>query len=521
MSGSAPTTTELELTLHLTDAELCTELAQHSEGRVRHDYAAGALRIGALALRQAQSRIDAERVRAEGDRLIENLGSALAEHQRGVSEQVSASLKEYFDPQSGRFNERIERLVRKDGDLESVLRSQIGGEGSELARTLANHLGDHSPLMQLLDPAASEGLFGSLATALEKTLSAQRERILSEFSLDNEGGALARLVAELTQHHGEVGEALEKRIDAVIGEFSLDRDDSALSRLVSRVEQAQRQISSEFSLDQEGSALARMRRELLEIAERQGKANERFYGEVLEKLAEMTARKQEAARSTRHGDEFENILFAWIEARSQRAGDIATFCGNQVGRIKNCKTGDVKIELGIEHVAAGARIVVEAKEDASYKLPDALAELEEARKNRDAGVGLFVFSAVSAPPGLEPFARHGDDIVIVWDAEDPRTDVVLTAGISVAKALCARARVQGAAEAADFEAIERAIFEIQKQASTLDQISTSAQTIKNGSEKILERARIMREALAQQIAVLTGGVHDLKSALHGADQTSK
>jgi hypothetical protein len=403
--------------------------------------------------------------------------------------------------------------VRKDGELERVLRSQIGGDGSELARTLASHVGEHSPLMQLLDPAASEGLLGSLAAALEKTLGEQRQRILCEFSLDNDEGALARLVAELTQHHGEVAEALRERIDAVVGEFSLDREDSALSRLVGRVEQAQRQISSEFSLDQEGSALARMRRELLEIAELQSKANERFYSEVLEKLAEMTARKQEAARSTRHGEEFEKAVFASIDAHCQKGGDIATFCGNQVGRIKNCKTGDVEIELGAEHVAAGARIVVEAKEDASYKLRDALAELEQARKNRDAGVGLFVFSAATAPAGVETFARHGDDIVVVWDAGDPRTDVVLTAGLSVAKALCARARVQRAAEAADFEAIERAILDIEKQASGLDQISTSAQTIKNGSEVILKRARIMREALSEQISVLTDGVQDLKAVL--------
>ena len=42
----------------------------------------------------------------------------------------------------------------------------------------------------------------------------------------------------------------------------------------------------------------------------------------------------------------------------------------EVGHIKNCKIGDVEIELCAEHVAAGARIVVEAKEDASYKLKD-------------------------------------------------------------------------------------------------------------------------------------------------------
>ena len=95
------------------------------------------MKIGSLALEQARGRIDAERVRAEGDRLLENLGRSLAEHQRSVADQIGTCLKDYFDPESGRFNERVERLIRKDGELERLLRSQIGSEGSELAQTLA------------------------------------------------------------------------------------------------------------------------------------------------------------------------------------------------------------------------------------------------------------------------------------------------------------------------------------------------------------------------------------------------
>lgn len=246
----------LDLTLHVTDAELCGELEAHAEGRARHDYSVAALKIGALALRHAQGRIDAERIRNEGDRLIAELAHRLHEHGRAVNEQVASRLQEYFDPKSGRFNERVERLVTKDGELEALLRGQLSGDSSELARTLAAYVGEHSPIMQILDPSTTKGLVGSLAQSVETTLNEQRERILNEFSLDNGDGALARLVRELGERHGEVGEALEKRIAEVVSEFSLDREDSALSRLVRRVETAQRQISKEFSLDEEGSALA-------------------------------------------------------------------------------------------------------------------------------------------------------------------------------------------------------------------------------------------------------------------------
>jgi hypothetical protein len=42
-----------------------------------------------------------------------------------------------------------------------------------------------------------------------------------------------------------------------------------------------------------------------------------------------------------------------------------------------------------------------------------------------------------------------DDVVVVWDAEDPRSDVVLVAGLSVAKALCTHGNTKREAEIAD------------------------------------------------------------------------
>ena len=507
----------VEIRLHISDRELCDELARYAEGQERHDFAVSAMKIGAIALRQAQSRIDAEQVRLEGDRFIENLGNSLAEYQRGVTEQISNCLKDYFDPDSGRFNERVKRLIGEDGELERLIRGQVEGDSSRLAQTLTAYVGKDSPMMQTLNPESPGGLISQFTKSTEDTLTSQRERILSEFSLDNGDGALSRLVTELKNNHGEVGKTLENRIEAMTSEFSLDREDSALSRLMDRVETAQRQISSEFSLDAEGSALARMRKELLQVIENQRKTNEQFQNDVIEKLAGMTARRQESERSTRHGVDFEDAVFSFINELSQKAGDIADHTGNKAGLIRNNKKGDIVVKLGPDHVAAGAQIVVEAKQDVSYNLDKALSELEEGRKNRGADIGLFVFSARTAPDRLEMFGRYGNDIVVVWDSENSASDVFFDASLSVAKALCVRAKAHRDEAGADFEAIEKAILEIQKQANSLEEITKSADSISSSTKKILERARIIREALDKQMEVLNGKIGDLREVVVGVD----
>ena len=304
----------------------------------------------------------------------------------------------------------------KDGELESIIRGQIEGDDSQLVKTLTAHMGKDSPLMQTLNTEAADGVISALTTATEKALTDQRERVLGEFSLDNEAGALSRLVTELKKNHGEIGEALQKRIGEVSDEFSLDKEDSALSRLVGRVKSARSQITAEFTLDEEASALSRMRRDLLEVMESQRKTNEQFQVEVMEKLAEMTARRKEAERSTRHGEDFEVAVFDFIHERAQKAGDIV-------------------MELGPEHAAAGARVVIEAKQNVSYTVQSARSELEEARKNREAGVGVFVFPRRTAPEGTESLVRYGDDILAIWDAENPDSDIIMDCALTVAKAL--------------------------------------------------------------------------------------
>ncbi len=501
----------LELHLTVTDRDSIDDLASFADGDEREQFALNALRIGILALRQARGRIDADLIQRETQRMLSALQSQLSAHTSQTHEKLSGSLKEYFDPASGRFQERVQQLIKHDGELEQLLRRQIGGEDSELCKTLVAHVGQQSPLMKLLSPNESQGLLSALKQTVEAQLTSQRDHVLREFSLDNKEGALARMVGELTNSHGQLTEALEKKIGVVIEEFSLDKEDSALNRLVRNVDRAQSTITREFSLDDEASALARLRRELLALLKEQTQTNTQFQEEVKVALGKMMARREESQRSTQHGLVFEDAVCSFLEYHAQQSGDIASRTGQTTGLIKNSKVGDCVVELGPDSAAAGAKIVVEAKQHADYNLAKARAEIETARKNRDAQVGLFVFSKQCAPECLEEVSRTGSDVFVVWDPEDAATNLHLKIGLTLARALCIRVEQQQQSQTADFEAITAAILEIEKQAQLLSEASKYGETIKSGADKILERVRRTRNSLERQVAILNERIGDLKS----------
>jgi hypothetical protein len=492
----------LPLELVVRDSEVIAELMTHAEGAERQSFALNSLRIGVLALKQARGRIDADLVRRESERLMAELQRELGEHTQLVHTRLTGSLKEYFDPADGRFHERVNRLIQQDGELEQLLRRQVGSQDSELGKTLASHFGADSPLMKLLSPDQSRGLLASLKGTLDEQLRSQREHVLKEFSLDNKDGALSRLISELNETHGMLSGQLQDKIDELVQQFSLNDEGSALSQHVRNVERAQKTITSEFSLDDDSSALARLKRELLTLITDQRDMTQKFQEEVKVALESMAVRKREMDKSTRHGLEFEDAVFEFLQREANRAGDVASATGQTTGLIKNCKVGDCLIELGPDTAAPCARIVVEAKEKAGWQLAAARAELETARKNRDAQVGLFVFSKKTAGQGLEPLCRFGHDVFIVWDAEDAGTDVYLRVGISLARALCVRNRTEREGRAVDFSDIDAAVLEIEKRASTLEEVITWTSTIQSNSEKILNKIRATRKSLEEQAELL-------------------
>jgi len=528
----------LSLVLEVSDPEVVFELRKRRAGEERDEFALTALRIGVLSLRAAAGQIDAAGVREAGDKLIADIRLLLSERAKDLTNGIANSLTQYFDPSSGLMTQRLEALLKKDGDLEHVLNQHLGSEDSVLARTLAGYLGEQSPVFKLLSPTEAQGIRAQVETTLTEALAEQRQQVLREFSLDSRESALSRLVQEMQTIQGQLKSDFSGQDERIRNEFSLDKPDSALSRLVAKVESAQQAIVEQFSsdndasvmnrfskllantsatidknltLDDEQSALSRLKREIQGAIDGLVRKNDDFHSEVRETLARLDSRREEAARSTSHGAAFEDRLGGLVGAESQKIGDIYEATGNMTGIIKNCKVGDCVVELGPESQAPGVRIVWEAKENRSYDLTQALAELETARKNREAQIGVFVFSRRTAPDALSPFNRYGSDIVIVWDADDTTSDVFVRAAYSVGRALAIRQKAMAVKTGEAVEQIDLAVRAVEKHISQLDDIETWAGTIENNSKKILDRTKRIREALADEITRLDENIAALKS----------
>jgi hypothetical protein len=255
-----------------------------------------------------------------------------------------------------------------------------------------------------------------------------------------------------------------------------------------------------------------MKKQLNDVLDDMRTKNAQFQEDVSTKLGALIAKRQEAQRSTAHGNEFEKNFCSFIQNEVQKTGDIFTAVGEKVGMIPKCKKGDGVIEISAESMAAGEKIVLEAKEDKSYTLEDARVEIDEARKNREASVGVFVFARSRAPEGLAPFTRIDKDIFVIWDAADASTDVYLSAAISVAKALVFRQKSLDKKTDGDLKGIEASVNVIEKHLKTLEEMETWTTTIQTNSGKILKGIKSLREKAAEEIVKLRSCMEALKTA---------
>jgi hypothetical protein len=498
--------------LAISDPEVILAASEYPEGRARTDFIQTALKIGVLSLRAARGVVDGDAIRKEGDALLSQLNERLNGWRTNMEQNLTSSLSHYFDPKQGMFAERVERLVRDDGDLASVMKGQVVTAQISLTNLFQQFVGENSQLFQMMDPSGDNKLLQTMERTIDGVIQTQNASILQQFSLDEPGSALSRLVRELTTKHGDLNTALSNRMSEVVAEFSLDKPDSALSRLVGRVETAQSSLTKEFSLDNETSAISRLRTEMQKHHAEQMQSANQFMERLNNLVTSMQVRKDEAAKSTRHGLEFEAAVGVAIKALVSDAGDVVQDAGSTTGLINHCKVGDFVVTLGPENVAAGAKIVVEAKESAAYDLSKSLEEADIARRNRGAGVCVFVHSEKTAQNAIPEFARYGHDIVVRWDVDQQTSDLWLKAALMVARMMSVRAAKHDKSEAASFQIVDRAIESIRKQVGGFDDIVTAATTSGNATKKIIERATIMKAEIESKITSLGEQVTKLKSA---------
>lgn len=437
---------KLVVTFEVVDPEVRAELERRAEGQERDRFAAEALRIGVLALRQASGAIDVASLRRQGDALFAQVHEALVSHGVEVTQTVSSTLARYLDPHNGFLPDRIDRLVRPGGELETLIGRQVGASDSQLARTLTAHIGAESPLLRALSPEEHSGILANLKFAIERALTEQRTQILREFSLDHSDSALSRLVFQLS----------------------------------ASIEQVARD-------------------------------NGEFRQQLQSTLEAFRVRREVEARSTAHGHTFEDAAGSWLLGQAQRVGDVLEAVKDRPGAVPRCKVGDFVWVLGAETAAPDARIAIEVKDDRAYDIKHALQELAVARENRRASLGLFVFARGSAPNEIEPVARYGNDVVVIWDADDGATDTFLRAGLSILRALAVRASQAKEGTSASLADMERAVAEVLRHVGELEQIKTWGETVRSSGQKIVEKTELIRTRLERHMAALEESVQALKA----------
>jgi len=345
----------------------------------------------------------------------------------------------------------------------------------QVAKSIGTLVGPDSNLVRLLDPQRTDGIVQQMRLAVD----------------------------------GEIA----KNNEEVLAAFDLNRPESALSRLVTFFQNVQKAIRSDFTLDNPDSAISNLLRELDESLGEYEKRNQVFREEISKTLGEFAGRKQAEDAGVAHGGIFEERVAAFVERNATQTGDVGRRTGATTGLIKNCKVGDCTIELGADSQFAGECVVVEAKEDASYDLKKALDEIDTGRRNRGADVGIFVFSKKTAPAHLRPLDRHGRDIVVVWDAEDPVTDVYFDAALTLARALIFEHHRGGAAKTEiDFAKVDKVVEALAKRADQLNSIRTYGQTVENAGQKIQAEVGVAQRDLAVQVDILRDQVAQMRRA---------
>ncbi|MCZ8112685.1 MAG: hypothetical protein ACK5Y8_19665 [Betaproteobacteria bacterium] len=502
----------LYLHLSITDPEVAAALTDAGEGRDRQEFAQTALRIGVLSLKAARGTIDGGTIRHEGERLLLTLEERLSSHREVLDEALGGMLRSYFDPSSGSFSERVQRLVRQDGELSSLIAAQVDSARRTFDMLFSQHLGEDSELRRLLSPEEGNELLEAMRGQVDTALQLQSKAIVGEFTLDRPDSALSRLVRELKERHGDLERSLGDKMSSVVSEFSLDNKDSALSRLVGRVDTVQRQIGEQFSLDNPESGLTRIVQRIERFEQAQTERTSQFETRVTALLEKLVTRREESRRSTAHGHEFEARAGEQLQAHCLNGDDILDAVGDTTGQIPRCKVGDFGVTLGPDSAAPGAAIVVEAKASGVYTLKSTLEEADQARRNRTACVCLFVHSARTVPAGLADLHRWGQDVVVVWDEDEPATDVRLKAAYMVAKALAVRAGQHDEAEEVSLAEMDVSIEAIRKQLAGFEEIQTSATTVVKGGEKIYKRAAVMSEEIERRLLVLQEHTSRMRTA---------
>lgn len=359
----------------------------------------------------------------------------------------------------------------------------------------------------LVERALRIGLTALQSVGVTMNLDAVRsefERFSEQSKAANDRAAEA-LEGVLRTNFGDGDGRLPRTLEAFLGDrgklhsmveelFDPARRDSAIGRISSMLE-------SYF--DGDASRLAT----LLDPT-RMGSPLHQFRSEVAagfkaleEKLvaleAATAARAGERAKSSAKGGDFETLIEGMLGDIARGANDLLERTGTDAGDAGRSKKGDFVLTLD-PNLTRGSevRVVIEAK-DRKISGREMRDELREARTNRDAAVGLVVFTPAHAPAGIAPFDVRAGDVYCVLDPADPEAST-LEAAVRLARLLALASLREREAEV-DAAALTEALTAIREQLETVRGMKVQLTSIGTTAGQVAGGLDRMREGILAQI----------------------
>jgi hypothetical protein len=376
--------------------------------------------------------------------------------------------------------------------LAHQLRRHLGAENSTLAATLAKNVGEQSPLFKKLSPTESEGVVQTLTQQLKRILQEEHGEFQKALDPLQSEGAVGKFLLQMRALLKQTESDQAQQIKLALKQLDANDEHSLLSQLRRDMTAARAELLRAINPAHEDSPLAVVQRTLTKLLdahittqqereEAARKRDEAFHADVRERLERIETRKRVEQRTSLGGRTFEQAVVVFIQRLLAPTGYLVEPTGDFPGSARK-RVGDATVDFPVDHPFHGCRIVVEAKHEEKYTPEKARAELDEARANRDAQVGLFVLAKSHAPETFPTFQRAGHDVLLVWDEEDPHQAPYLEGALMVALALATR-KQQKTSEG-DLNALSEVEARVTKEITRLERVKKLAETIRLNAEKI-------------------------------------
>ncbi len=504
MNPQGPVTVHVEVDADAIDAHIrdtrADALAVFTplSGDQRDGLVKDAWSIGLRALTNAFKQAEESRLVDIGKTLKDDLDKQLGSY---IDQQQAAFvqvLARYFDPHDGQVVTRLEGFLRDEGDLAKTMERFLAPEHGELAKTLAQELGENSPLLRRLSPTDSEGVIFLLEAKLREALAENQVEVARALDPVAEDGAVARFLRALRTELEKADNDRNKQLALATKALDANDETSLLSRLMRETSDAKTAFVAAMNPELPNSPMAVLKSTLSTLLQQHVKSQqeamalmqqrqEKFEADVRDSLVRLEERKRGDAKSIRGGFAYEEAVLRFVQNAVKGAPMTVDSTGNTTGAKPGCKVGDVVVRFTPESAYAGGALVIEAKHDASYTVTNALKELEVARGNRTAVAGVFVMAKSHAPAAFPNFVRYGNDILVVWDDEDEATDPYLHAALLLGLALASRQ--QRPDDAGNIEALADIEHRIQKELDRLEKMRKLAESIRDDADKLAEEVR--------------------------------